>query len=286
MKRNFLLTLLFFSALLIGSTARAAKVSIKFSAGQGFFNLQKINRYLNDWFEGEKAFIDLNPNWTYLDGNIAELHSGFELSGEIQIAINPRLTVGFGAGFIYSELVEGKNNITFETNEEDVWTESTPVKVTAIPISISGYYYIPLSPSFRFYVMGGAGPVWGKYISREAWQKSTEGDPLYFGKLLASGSGSHVFAGGGFEFALDEGLQVFLEASGQMCQASNFQGENEFEETGVLYYVEEMNQNTELWLVKNLLETTEPRGKNLRSVQKATVDLSGFNIKIGLVIQF
>ena len=71
-----------------------------------------------------------------------------------------------------------------------------------------------------------------------------------------------------------------------MCQISDFQGESNQEETGTLYYSEEYRQDYEIWQSNNQIKAAAPSGENYKSVQKATVDLSGLSIRIGLVINF
>ena len=71
-----------------------------------------------------------------------------------------------------------------------------------------------------------------------------------------------------------------------MCQISDFLGENDQEEIGTLYYFEEHIQDFDIWQAKNQIKAAAPSGENYRSVQKASIDLSGLSIRIGLVIKF
>ena len=162
----------------------------------------------------------------------------------------------------------------------------TAIEISALPITISGYYFFPISSSARLYMMGGAGPIWGKYIEREAWRQETEDDFIYTLEQRSSGRGSIVFAGCGFEYEFEPGIRVFFEGSGSMCQISDFQGENQDDEIGVLYYFEEYIEEFEIWQAKNQILAAEPWGDNFKSVQKASIDLSGFKLKIGLIFRF
>lgn len=285
MKRIRVLILFLLITLLFISHTYAVDISIKFSAGRGFFNLQSINRLLNDWAMGEKRDIEANPNWTYMGGNVSELHSGLEFAAEILVAVTSRITVGIGAGYIYSDLIEDKAALTIKTLVE-TWLEVKPIKISALPFIISGYYFFPLSSTSKLYVMGGAGPVWGKYIEREGWRLTTEDNFNYQSFQRTSGRGSIVLAGFGFEYEFEPGLRLIFEGLGRMCQISDFQGENNQEETGTLYYFEEYIQDFEIWQAKNQIKATAPSAENYRSVQKAIVDLSGLMIRIGLVIKF
>ncbi len=285
MKQISGLTSLFIIALLFVPQIHAQDVSLKLSGGRSFFYLPNTNRLLKDWAFEEREVIEAYPNWTYLGGNVLELHSGLDFAAEIQIALTSRITVGIGAGYIYSERTEDETSLTLDTSVE-TWIEAKPIKISALPITISAYYFFPLSSSARLYMMGGIGTIWGKYIEREAWRLETDDDFMYPLLQRTSGRGTIFFAGGGFEYEFEPGIRVFFEGSGNMCQISDFQGENEQDETGVLYYLEEYIQEFEIWQAKNQIMAAEPSGENFKSVQKATVDLSGLKLRIGLTFRF
>jgi len=263
----------------------AVDISIKFSGGRSFFNLQSINRLMDDWAVWKEKDTVTHSDWTYIGGNVSELRSGFDFAAEILVAVTSRITVGIGAGYIYSELIEDKTALTIE-RVVGTFLDVKPIKISALPFTISGYYFFPLSRSSRLYVMGGAGPIWGKYIEREGRRLITNDNFTYQSFQRTSGRGSIVLAGCGFEYEFEPGLHIFFEGSGRMCQISDFQGENDQEETGTLYYFEEHIQDFEIWQAKNQIRAAAPSGENYRSVQKATVDLNGLLIRIGLVIKF
>ncbi len=285
MKRICFLTSLLIIPLLFMPHDSAGDVSLKLSGGRSFFYLPNINHLLNDWAKEEKMVIEEFPSWTFVGGNVSELHSGFDFAAEILVALTSRITLGIGAGYIYSELTEDKAALTLDTSVE-TWIEAKPIKISALPFTISAYYFFPLSSSSRLYVMGGTGTIWGKYIEKEAWRLTTEENFIYTELQRSSGRGSIVFAGLGFDFEFEPGIRVFFEGSGRMCQISDFQAENGQDEPGVLYYFEEYIQEFKIWQAKNKIMAAEPSGKNYRSVQKATVDLSGLNIRIGLTFRF
>ncbi len=264
---------------------QAIEVSLKLSGGRSFFKFQDINRLLTDWAIWKKKDTEAHNDWTYIGGDVSELHSGFDFSGEILIGITSRITVGIGAGYIYSELIEDKTVLTVE-RVVGTFLDVKPIKISALPLTISGYYFFPLSGSSRLYVMGGAGKIWGKYIEREGRRLTTKDNFNYQSFQRASGRGSMVLAGCGFEYEFEPGMRFFFEGSGRMCQLNDFQGESNQEETGTLYYFEEHIQDFEIWQAKNQIKAAAPSGENFRSVQKATVNLNGLSIKIGLVIKF
>ena len=284
MKRIFALTSLLFTALLLVPHAHAIDVSLKLSGGRSFFNLH-IDYILDDWAMWKEKDTEAHSDWTYIGGNMTDLHSGFDFAGEILVAITSRISVGIGAGYIYSALIEDKTALTIE-REVGTFLDVKPIKVTALPITISTYYFFPLSSSSRLYVMGGAGSIWGKYIEREGQRLTTKDDFTYQTWQRTAGRGSLILAGCGFEYELEHGMSVFCEGSARMCQISDFQGENDQGELGILYYFEEYIQNFEIWQRKNQIKAAAPSGENYKSVQKATVDLTGLSIRIGLVMKF
>lgn len=265
--------------------SRAIDINLKLSGGRSFFNLQNIDRILDDWAVWKKKDTETHSDWTYIGGEVSKLHSSFDFAGEILVSLTPRITIGIGAGYIYSELVEDKTGLTIE-RVVGTYLDVMPIKISALPVTISGYYFFPVSSSARLYVKGGAGTIWGKYIEREGRRLTTKNNFTYQSFQRTSGHGSIVLAGCGFEYEFEPGMRVFFEGSGRICQISDFQGENNQDETGVLYYFEENIQDFEIWQAKNQIMEAEPSGENYRSVQKATVDLSGLMIRIGLVFKF
>jgi len=285
MKRIRVLILFLLITLFFIPHTYAVDISIKFSGGRSFFNLQSINRLMDDWVVWKEKDTEAHADWTYIGGNVSELRSGFDFAAEILVAVTSRITVGIGAGYIYSELIEDKTALTIE-RVVGTFLDVKPIKISALPFTISGFYFFPLSSSLRLYVMGGAGTIWGKYIEREGRRLTTKDNFNYQSFQRTSGRGSIVLAGFGFEYAFEPGMRIFFEGFGRMCQISDFQGENNQEETGTLYYFEEYIQDFEIWQAKNQIKAAAPSGENYRSVQKATVDLSGLSIRIGLVIKF
>jgi len=285
MKRITVLISLLFTAILFAPRAYAVDVSLKLSGGQSFFQLKSINLLLEHWAVWKQKDTDAHTDWIYIGGDISKLHSGFDFAGEIMVAVTSRITIGIGAGYIYSELIEDKTALTIE-RAVGTFLDVKPIKISALPITISGYYFFPLSSNSRLYVTGGAGPIWGKYIEREGRRLITKDNFTYQAFQRTSGRGSIVLAGCGFEYEFEPGMRVFLEGSGRLCRISDFQGENNLEETGTLYSYEEHIPEFEIWQAKNQIMAAEPSGDNYRSVQKATVDLSGLKIIIGLVFKF
>lgn len=285
MKRIFVLISVLIFALLFVPRARAVEVGLKLSGGQSFFQLKAVNRLLEHWAVWKQKDTEAHSDWTYIGGDVAKLQSGSDFSGEILLAVTSRITIGIGAGYIYSELIEDKTALTIE-RVVGTFFDVKPIKISALPITISGYYFFPLGTNSRFYVTGGAGPIWGKYIDREGRRLTTNDNFTYQTFQRTSGRGSVVLAGGGFEYEFEPGIRVFFEGAGRLCRISDFTGENNMEETGTLYSFEEHIPEFEIWQAKNQILEVEPSGENFRSVKKATVDISGIVIKIGLVFKF
>jgi len=265
--------------------AHAIDVRLKLSGGRSFFNLQNIDRILDDWAVLKKQDAEMHSAWTYIEGGVSKLNSSLDFAAEILVSLTSRITIGIEAGYIYSELVEDKTALTIE-KVVGTFLDVKPIKISALPITISGYYFFPISSSARLYAKGGFGPIWGKYIEREGRRLTTKDNFTYQSFQRTSGRGSIVLAGCGFEYEFEPGIHVFFEGSGRLCQISDFKGENNKDETGVLHYFEEYIQDFEIWQAKNQIMDAEPSGENYRSVQKASVDLSGLMIKIGLVFKF
>ncbi|MFC2160520.1 hypothetical protein ACFLRX_02580 [Acidobacteriota bacterium] len=285
MKRNIVFASTLILVLLLVPLTHAVEVSLKLSGGQSFFELRSINRLLEHWATWKQKETETHADWSYIGGNVPKLQSGFDFDGKFLVALSSRITIGIGAGYIYSELSEDKTALTVK-RVVGTFFDVKPIKISALPITISGYYFFPLGGDTRLYVTGGTGLVWGKYIDREGRRLTTNDNFTYQAFQRTSGRGSIVLAGCGFEYEFEPGLRIFIEGLGRLCRISDFQGENNLEESGTLYSFEEYLPEIEIWQAKNQILASEPAGNNYRSIKKTTVDISGIMIKIGLVFKF
>lgn len=273
--------LLFF----FSTPARSFELEFKLSGGYISLGLEGINHGLEDWAERKKRETEENKNWLHLGKNVKNLNSGIQLEGEIIFSFSPRLGISLGTGYVYGDLQENETEV-LEQRPNGVLSQVHPITVSAYPVVLSGYFFIPLSSRLHLYVKGGGGFAWAKYVMREATKFETAEKYNYVGLERATATGP-VFQGGlGFVYETDVGVRFFIEGLVRKAKINGFSGENQSEETGTLYYFEEYYPDQDIWLVKNEIRTEIPSGSYFRSVSEAAVDFSGLSVKIGFMIRF
>jgi hypothetical protein len=267
------------------SPGLAVEVNLKFSGGICSLNLKDINRPISDWMEWKKKDTEAHSGWTYIGGETSSLHRGFDFEGEILVSITRRIALGVGAGYIYGELQEEKTALTIE-RLAGTFFDVKPITVSALHLSFLGYYFLPIRSDMKLYAKAGAGVVWGKYIDREGRRLETNENFTYQTFQRTSGRGSIFLGGLGFEYEFEPGMRIFFELSARVSKITDFEGENEREEIGILYSFEEYDQNYLFWQKKVQIQTAEPQGDNFRSVQRTVVDIGGASVKLGLMFKF
>lgn len=259
------------------------EVNLKISGALCYLNPEHVNRSLHGW---EEWFKKGGPKgWSYKEGKVKDLHSGISFEGEFIISFTRRFAAGFGTGYIYSELSEEKTAITIDRSKE-TFIFVRPIKINAFPLNLSAYYFFPLSEKMKLFIRGGTGIVWAKYVERQGRAESLEDEFNYNWKQEATAQGQAYFTSLGLIYEPDPFFRFFIEGEAKLAKLSGFHGETEEGENGTLFFFEEYNPNLKFWAAQNVLLKEEPSGDNFRSIQETVMDLSGFSIKIGILIKF
>lgn len=281
-RNSVLILMLLFS---FGIPARGLDLDFKLSGGYAWINAGDVNRGLESWAEWRKREAEEDKNWLFLEQNVKSLHSGIHMEGEFLISFSPRFGISLGGGYIYGDLKEKQIEVEIQ-RVAGPFSQVYPVTLSAYPVVLSAYYFFPLGNDFQLYIRGGAGIAWAKYVGREAKKFESAGKYNYF-RLDRASAQSPVFQGGvGIVFKTEIGVRFFCEVLGRSARIDGFSGENQAEETGMLYYFEEYIPDLDLWLTKNEIRAEKPAGENFRSVSEAVVDFSGISVKIGFIIRF
>lgn len=282
-KTSFLLTLLGF--FIFPAFSFGMDVSLKISGGLGSLNPGMINSALKDWEEANKKESKAAQNWNFLGGSVSELQSSFDFESEFLFSLTKHMSLSLGSGYIYGEVPEEKTELTID-KVLGTFISSYPVKITGLPLTLSGYYRFPLTTRMELFFKGGAGFLWAKYADREGVKRLPATNSAYPQQQTASARGTLVHGGLGILFKIESDFQFFLEGSIRHAKINGFRGENKDGEEGILYSFEEYNPQIDFWQKKNRILPDEPSGENFRSVQETVIDFTGFSVKIGMIIKF
>ena len=186
---------------------------------------------LADWAESMRKEALVTQNWDFEGGTANNLHQGFDFESEIIFSLSPRFEIGFSSGFIYSELTEEDVTLTIKKNAVTT-VQVRPAKITALPLSISGYYLFPIGNKFSFYLKGGGGLIWAKWVDREGSKKLEDNKFSYSLSQAAEAQNPIYFGGLGLKSAADPNLGFFVEATVRTSKAWEFQGDSKTGEKG------------------------------------------------------
>jgi hypothetical protein len=285
MKKSKTAFLFIFLVIFLKGSSYAVELNIKFSAGLSLLRSGEINRILADWKTWEVKNAESIPSWNYLGGDIQQFSSGFDFEGEILLSFHPRFMVSVGSGFFYGEVKPEKTELFIERPAGE-FSYIHPYTVSAIPVTLSGYYLQPLSRIVKAFVKAGAGIAWAKYFERAGYKNLAVVNYTDTLNQNARARSPMFTGGGGFIFETEPGINFFVESSFRWARVSGFKGEYLEGQSGELFYLEEYDSDFDLWQSKFVVLSQKPEAENIRAVKKAVIDLSGFSIKLGFMIRF
>lgn len=248
-------------------------------------SLSEIHTLLQDWKRLKMKEAEANPGWTFLEDRLKTLHSGLTMEGEILVFLTRRIAAGVGTGYIFSEITEDASQVIVQKTLS-VIDSAHPASVSALPLIISGSYFLPLKKNISLMVRGGTGLLWAKYVSRQAQKKHESTQYTYPQLHKASSRGPVYVAGLGLAYERESGLYFFLEGTFRKSRITGFSGENKDGSEGTLYAFERYYPALGVWIHEFDILSAPPSGPGFRSAQEAVVDFDGFSVTIGFMIRF
>lgn len=284
MKKGLAVAAMGITLLLHPSASRGLDIQLRLSSGLWRMDLGEVNSALIGWRDGLKQAADLDPTQQYVSGDVIPLRLGLDFEAELVFSFSRWFKLGLSTGYAYGSFNEEATLLTFE--QAGVLSErARPTKVSAYPFLASGYFNLPLGKKFNVYLRAGVGAIQARYVSREALKKVTDTRFTYSAYDNAKAGGLTYLGGLGLSYTFDQSLGFFLEATARSARVDGFTGENRLEEKGILYSYEEYLPKAGFWQPTMHVLPDEPSSDNVRNVREATVDFSGYSIKIGLLLK-
>jgi opacity protein-like surface antigen len=264
--------------------------TLKLGGGMGSWSGSDINNF----------FLDLNMmmgntaglTGADLTGRFEELNYGPDFDGEFILELPQNFAVGIGVGYLFRTGDSTSELVMFGVyNSVGVQT-----RFTAVPITLNGYYNLPLSAKAKFYIKAGVGYYIGKSTYTVRQESTVLGlSPVWDEEEGDASSSALGFQGGvGFEFSVSENVALFFETMGRYANLKNWKGTNRYSdflgasesESVDWYYAEEYDDLTRLWYKTVQILDQEPSGSYYRNVRKAEVSYSGVSLRLGIKITF
>jgi opacity protein-like surface antigen len=267
--------------LLLPSPAPGIELQMRLSSGLWRMKLDEVNTAIAGWEDGVRRAVEANPNAEFISGESGRLRLGVDFEAELILSFSRWIKVGLSAGYGHCSVDE---EATLQTIDQGAFLNerARPTKVSAYPFLASGYFCLPLGQKFSLYLRAGVGAIQATYISREALKKSTESRFTYTAYDNAKVLRPTYLGGLGLSYTFDESLDFFVEAVARFARVSGLTGEDFEAKKGTLYAYEQYAVRQPV--MKVLPEP--PSASYFHNVREATVDLSGFSVKMGLTIKF
>jgi len=215
-------------------------------------------------------------------GIVSPLRTGYIFEVEMNFSLSSKFFLNLGGAYF-----SGKKESRIEYPEGTyVEAYTTRPHIRSIPARLSISFY----PDQAFYIKFGGEyhfancSYFYRYEEADFWQE-WKGD--------AKGQGIGVFGGLGIEANPTGNVRFFLEALGRYCKITNFSGTDEYNdstgsqstESGTLYIYQGHITESESYPLLYIRERT-PSEAGVSDAKSATIDLSGFEVRVGIRFKF
>ena len=258
---------------------------VKLTGGVDFFNAGDIGKGTKGSFDSTSDFLS-SEGYT-LDKRREPFHSAYDVSGDVILYVTPKLGIGLGVGYIFAHntnliIISGGNIASFRE------ISSCP-EIAAVPIRLGLFFTLPIHRLFSISFNSGT----SLFLTRYSYSLSTgwKDQKNIFQTATARNLGFH----GGIELEVNISRRAifFIEGQGRYAKISNFKGEEIVSEWGVtqsyIGYVHSKENGTLYYLEKgkySYLAIREQEPSGFETVRKATFDLTGFSLRVGLIVLF
>ncbi len=259
------------------SVAQQSRFRVSFCGGMASILVGDLNtgaKGLGDYYEvllGESK-----------SGEVAPLHTANIFEGELNMALSSKLFLNIGAAYLSGK----KESHVDYPDGTYVEVYATRPSVRSIPFRLSLSYY----PNRAFYIKLGGEYHLAKcaytyrYEEADFWQE-WKGD--------ASAQGLGVFGGLGIEINPSGNVCFFIETLGRYCRITNFEGTDEYSEStgaqstesGTLYIYQGHITERESYPLLYIRER-KPSEAGVSDAKVAAIDLSGFEVRVGIRFKF
>jgi len=247
----------------------------------------------NDYLQGEN---DSNNDDSFykVNSEFELMKMGMDIGGEILINFMPNLSIGFGAGYISAEK-ETTAQLMFWTVTED---QTYHPKFSAIPITLSIYYGIPVGSSIDVVLNAGLGYYIGIVSFDYSFIDDWGGGSYEYEHSWTANSNALGFHGGiDLEFGIARNLAFIVGAKGRYAKLTDLTADLDWETFDSYWgYDSGTEEDMTLWFGQYessgreypvlIFDDRKPTASYFSDVRKAEANLSGAVFQAGIKVFF
>ncbi len=258
--------------------------NVKLNFGLGYSSDSNLGAFVNAFEDYAREIAD---QWVLTkSGDIQWANYGYAGEGEFIMKFSRRFGLGVGTGYI----LKNKNDHV-ELGPIPFMEGGVDFRLKVIPLTLSAYYYIPLSRKIEIFVKGGPGYYWSR-IDYELLLTA-------LGDSVTTKADIHDRAlgfqgGAGIEYKVSNRIALFAEGTGRLVKFSNWEG-NETEsapyntqKSGPVWLVDELYTGLSTVNYYTALSYGEKPSDSalIKNVRRFSVDISGFTFQMGIRVGF
>jgi len=219
---------------------------------------------------------------------------GSNFTGELFVDFTDNLSLGIGAGTLSHK---EQKTIIRDIGCGTIWEHNYYPKISAVPITLSVYYGLPLFPRIRIVFNAGAGYYLGK-LDWESDEESTWGQRTEI-EWSARSSGLGFHGGIDFEFGITSRLAFVVGTRGRYAKIKGLTGDYNWRTQSSIYgsssgtlkdmtfwFATWKNMATGKEYPKAVFFANNPHGGALLDSREGEVNFSGFVLQAGLKLIF
>jgi opacity protein-like surface antigen len=281
--------IIFFLALPVNAQDSYQKFSLKLAGGFGNTTGGDMEA-MQDGINENLADMAALEGFTVTD-ELKSLNWGPEFEGELIFHFTRHFGVSLG---VESFRRKADSTGAIELGSLASLSLSWAPEYSAVPIKLSGYYFIPVGEKMKMFVKAGV----GYYIAKIKYRVQVEERLLVetymeqqTGEAKDNGFGLH--GGLGMEYRIATNFDLFVEWMGRYVNLKDWDVENnttspwgDYYETGKFWYADEYNEVPDKYYGTIQMAKEMPGGPGFRNVRKAEISLSGITFRLGVKIRF
>ncbi len=268
------------------------EVGFKLCGSGNYFYPDDLNESLRTDIDYYRARAEGNPNST-MQGEYNPLHIGYGGAIEAYINFIPQFGMGVGVGYVHASTQMTYNYSSIFTS----WEKALSPEISALPITFSLYFGIPLGNAVKIYACGGIGYYVVNFDWSSIWNFYQLGDTADYLNDFYMKENKIGFHGGlGIELNLNRSFSFVIEAGGRYAKLMDLRGTSKYK----VYLnheisVDEAEDNVILWYGEyerdgkwypSLSFGEEPSGADVRNIRRGEIALTGYSVQIGFKIKF